>query len=315
MDKLTISGEKQVTALSQSAADLFNAGLQGSENTMKAYAADLKEFERYCLSNCYDFLPSTPATVANFLGHLNDIGRKPATIERKLASISKAHKAQGFESPASNQQIKIVLDGIKRKLGTEQEQAKAFDTKILESKIERIPNTLKGARDKAIILIGFAGAFRRSEISGLALSDLDFQDDALIIRIGKSKSNQYGKYQYKAIFYASNPTLCPVRNLKAYLKLAGEREQGSKVFVSISKGGHLSDCISDKAINNIVKARLGADFSGHSLRASFVTVAAMNGASDSEIMNQTKHKTQSMIRRYTRIDSAKKHNAAMKLGI
>ena len=220
-DKVQIKEQNQIASISDK---YFQSGIEGSKNTQKAYTSDLREFEAFCSDNGFPYLPSTPQADASFMSHLADKGRKPATIERKLASISKNHKAQGFDSPASHPQIKIVLDGIRRMKGTEQKQARAFDAKELESKLSRIGNDVKGLRDKAILLVGFAGAFRRSELASLTLSDLDFQEECLVIRLRKSKTNQHGKYQYKAIFYASNPKLCPIRALSRYLKQVGERE-------------------------------------------------------------------------------------------
>jgi integrase len=153
--------------------------------------------------------------------------------------------------------------------------------------IESIDTTnVTELRNKAILLLGFSGAFRRSELSSLNIEDLQFTDECLITSISKSKTNQYGQAEEKAIFYSPNSKLCPVRTLQRWIAETG-RSNGA-LFVSIKKAGRITDeRLTDKTINNIVKQYIGADYSAHSLRASFVTVAKKNGAADSEIMRQT----------------------------
>jgi len=314
MEALTINTEKGISTLSDRAVQLFELGRMGANNSQKAYASDWLKFSAWCLEQDVEAMPALPTTIANYIAHLSG-EYKPATINRHIATIAKAHKTAGLVSPTSHPQVKIQMNGIEREQGTEQKQAKAFDAKALQEKITRIDDSMKGLRDKALLLVGFTGAFRRSELASLTIADLDFQDDCLIVRLSKSKTNQLGRYEYKALFYASNPKLCPVRTLKKFLALRGELAKDASVFVSVMKGGKPGASMSDKAINDVAKARIGTEYSAHSLRASFVTVAKTNGASDSEIMQQTKHKTVTMVRRYTRISDAKQHNAAMKLGI
>lgn len=174
--------------------------------------------------------------------------------------------------------------------------------------------TVAGLRDRAILLLGFTGAFRRSELSELNLENLRFTEECVIVSLARSKTNQLGQHEEKAIFYSPEAKVCPIRSLQAWVRQLG-RETGP-VFVSLRKGERVTQArLSDKSINAVVQRYLGPDYSAHSLRASFVTVAKLAGADDSEVMNQTKHKTSAMIRRYTRIDDVRQHNAAQKLGL
>ncbi|GAA4009195.1 hypothetical protein GCM10022408_21680 [Hymenobacter fastidiosus] len=208
-----------------------------------------------------------------------------------------------------------MLDGIRRVHGVRQKQAPAFTLAQLKGLVRVIDaKTTTGLRDRGILLLGFTGAFRRSELSALNVQDLRFTEDCLIVSLAKSKTNQLGEYEEKAIFYSPEAKVCPIRSLQAWLRQLG-RESGP-VFVSLRKGERLTQArLSDKSINAVVQRYLGPSYSAHSLRASFVTVAKLAGADDSEIMNQTKHKTSSMIRRYTRLDDVRQHNAAQKLGL
>jgi integrase len=146
------------------------------------------------------------------------------------------------------------------------------------------------------------------------VQDLRFTEECLVVSMGKSKTNQLGDYEEKAIFYSPEPAVCPIRSLKAWLEQLARSE--GPVFVMLRKGNRLTTSrLSDQSINTLVQRYLGAEYSAHSLRASFVTVAKLNGADDSKIMNQTKHKTSAMIRRYTRLDNVQQHNAAKELGL
>jgi integrase len=136
----------------------------------------------------------------------------------------------------------------------------------------------------------------------------------LIISLHKSKTNQYGDYEEKAVFYSPEAVLCPIRTLKNWVERLNKTSDA--LFVRVRKGDKLTtDRLSDKTVNDLVKIYFGEEFSAHSLRASFITIAKINGADDSEIMRQSKHKTSAMIQRYTRIEDIKKHNAGLKLGL
>ncbi len=289
-------------------------GLEGAHNTQRAYKADLKHFNEWCEINGQIALPASPETLAGYVSHLADTC-KWATINRRLAAISKLHQLQNLETPTQNRIFRTVMEGIKRAKGIRQKQAPAFKLNKLKSIFREIDTeTNTKLRDKALLLLGFTGAFRRSELVALNVEDLTFTEDGLIVSMKKSKTNQYGDYEEKAIFYSPEAILCPIRTLQSWIQRLGKSTDS--LFVRVRKGDKITmDRLTDKSVNDLVKSYFGDEFSAHSLRASFITIAKINGADDSEIMRQSKHKTSAMIQRYTRIEDIKQHNAAMKLGL
>ena len=289
-------------------------GLQGAYNTQRAYKADLKNFNEWCETNGQIALPASPETLAGYVAHLADTC-KWATINRRLAAISKLHQLQNLETPTQNRVFRTVMEGIKRANGIRQKQAPAFKLNKLKSMLREIDTECNAKlRDKALLLLGFTGAFRRSELVALNIEDLQFTEEGLIVSMKKSKTNQYGDYEEKAIFYSPEAILCPIRTLQFWIQRL--EKSADALFVRVRKGDKITtERLTDKTVNDLVKTYFGTEFSAHSLRASFITIAKINGADDSEIMRQSKHKTSAMIQRYTRIEDIKQHNAAMKLGL
>ena len=291
------------------------AGLTGAPNTARAYAGHLKRFRAWCTAHGHAPLPASVDALVGFCAHLAETGKKVGTVQQHCAAISKAHAVRGVESPTDDKQFKIFMDGVRRVHGVRQKQAPAFSLLQLKQLVRGLDvATVAGLRDRALLLLGFTGAFRRSELTALNVPDLRFTDDCLIVSLGKSKTNQLGDHEEKAIFYSPEPAVCPIRSLKAWLEQLGRSE--GPVFVMLRKGSRLTtNRLSDQTVNTLVQRYLGPGYTAHSLRASFVTVAKLNGADDSKIMNQTKHKTSAMIRRYTRLDNVQQHNAAKELGL
>ncbi|MES2520696.1 MAG: site-specific integrase [Bacteroidota bacterium] len=289
-------------------------GLEGSLNTQRAYKADLENFNKWCEMNGQIAFPVSPETLAAYVSHLADTC-KWATINRRLATISKLHQLSNLDTPTQNRIFRIVMEGIKRTNGIRQKQAPVFKLNILKQLLREFNiETNAGLRNKTLLLLGFTGAFRRSELVALNVNDLSFTDEGLIVSMQKSKTNQYGDYEEKAIFYSPEAVLCPIRTLQMWTQRL--EKTTNAIFVRVLKGDKItSDRLTDKTVNNLVKTYFGDEFSAHSLRASFITIAKINGADDSEIMRQSKHKTSAMIQRYTRIEDIKKHNAGMKLGL
>lgn len=289
-------------------------GLEGATNTQRAYQSDLTNFSQWCTLNKQPYLPTNAVTLSAYISQMAD-ACKWSTINRRLAAISKLHQLNNLDSPTQNRQFRAVMEGIKRSKGIRQKQAPAFkmnEFKIIVRAIEIESNS--HLRDKAILLLGFTGAFRRSEIVNLNIEDLSFTDDGLIVSMGKSKTNQYGNFEEKAIFYSPEAILCPIRTLQLWTKRLN-KESGA-LFVRVRKGDRITEeRLTDKTVDDLVKAYFGKRYSAHSLRASFITIAKINGADDSEVMRQSKHKNSSMIQRYTRLENIKQHNAAMKLGL
>lgn len=291
------------------------SGLRGAANTVRAYAGDWKRFSAWCALHQLDSLPAPVEALVGFLTELADAGKKYATIERHAAAIAKAHELAGVESPTADKKIKVLLKGIAREIKTRQKQAPAFSLDSFKRTIRSIDVSVPaGLRNRALLLLGFTGAFRRSELEALNIEDLAFDDDGLVVTLPQSKTNQLGQAEEKAIFYSPDSALCPIRCLQAWLRILGRNE--GPVFVSLRKNNQVTARrMTTKYTNLIVQQYLGAKFTAHSLRASFVTVSKLNGADDSKVMNQTKHKTSAMIRRYTRLDNVRQHNSAKELGL
>ncbi|MGI4872408.1 MAG: tyrosine-type recombinase/integrase [Janthinobacterium lividum] len=290
-------------------------GLRGAANTIRAYAGDWKRFTAWCVTHGLESLPAPVEALAGFLTELAEAGKKFATIQRHAAAITKAHELAGLDSPTADKKIKVLLKGIAREKKTRIKQAAAFTLANFKRTIKSIEvATPTGLRNRALLLVGFTGAFRRSELEALNIEDLAFDEEGLVVSLAKSKTNQLGEAEEKAIFYSPDSALCPIRSLQAWLRVLS-RTTGP-VFVSLRKNQQLTTRrLTTKYINLITQQYLGTGYTAHSLRASFVTVSKLNGADDSKIMNQTKHKTSDMIRRYTRLDNVRQHNSAKDLGL
>lgn len=331
----------QLARASAKVAGFLEVGLQGAANTERAYTSDLKSYVAFCAQYNLQAVPADVDTLTEYVAHLasekpepatggnpkKQKGQQPltgphalATIKRHLAAIRKAHQLGGHPMPATIDALNTVMEGIARTLGKRQDQAAAFTVEELKQVIRGLDlKTTAGMRDRALLLLGFAGAFRRSELVDLNIEELEFTERALVVHLAKSKTNQYRAVEDKAIFYAPNADFCPVRCLRAWLNLLG-RTSGP-VFVKIPRAapGQMAQPsgkrLSDISINKLVQKRLGNRYSAHSLRVSFVTVAVRNGQSHKSIKNQTKQKTDAMIDRYTQLNDVVDYNAAQNLGL
>ncbi|NML67947.1 tyrosine-type recombinase/integrase [Hymenobacter sp. RP-2-7] len=301
--------------LVDSTSRYVESGLRGAANTIRAYAGDWQRFTTWCQVNQLDSLPAPVEALAGFLTELADAGKKVATIQRHAAAIAKAHELAGLDSPTADKKIKVLLKGIAREKKTRIKQAAAFTLATFKRTIKSIDvSTPTGLRNRALLLLGFTGAFRRSELEALNIEHLTFDEEGLVVSLDHSKTNQLGQAEEKAIFYSPDPALCPIRSLQAWLRVL-DRTEGC-VFVSLRKNQQVTTRrMTTKYINLITQQYLGSGYTAHSLRASFVTVSKLNGADDSKVMNQTKHKTSAMIRRYTRLDNVRQHNSAKELGL
>ena len=311
-----LSPTAQVPAhLVESTSRYVESGLRGAANTVRAYAGDWKRFTSWCAAHQLESLPAPVEALAGFLTELADAGKKVATIQRHAAAIAKAHELAGLDSPTADEKVKVLLKGIAREKKTRIKQAAAFSLAHFKRTIRGIDGTTPTVlRNRALLLVGFTGAFRRSELEALNIEDLAFDEEGLVVSLDKSKTNQLGQAEEKAIFYSPDPALCPIRSLQAWLRVL-DRATGC-VFVSLRKNQQVTmRRLTTKYINLITQQYLGSGYTAHSLRASFVTVSKLNGADDSKVMNQTKHKTSAMIRRYTRLDNVRQHNSAKELGL
>ena len=285
-----------------------------SAATQRAYQADWRAFREWCGQRGVGFHPAHPATVAAYLRHLEGAGRRVSTISRALASISEGHKAAGTDSPRSSMVVRKTLQAIRRRLGVAPAQKAPLLAEQLRTMVLGLRSDLQGLRDRALLLVGFAGAFRRSELVALNLADVAFRDEGLRIILRRSKTDQEGEGRQVGIPYGSMAKACPVRALKAWLE-AAKIDQGP-VFRAVQRGAVGQRRASDKAVARAVKRaarRAGLDpavFAGHSLRAGLATSAAKAGKSERAIMKQTGHRSVAMVRRYIREAELFQENAA-----
>jgi integrase len=299
----------QLTALAQNAPkavqDLLHASI--ADNTRRAYRSDMAHFFAWGGT-----IPTQPEVIATYLAEW--AGRlSVASLARRVASISRAHTSQGLKSPTRSDLVAGILKGIRRKYGVAQHQV----TPVLREDLIAMVSDLsgpKGIRDRALLLVGFAGAFRRSELVSLDVKDLEFVDRGLLVSLRRSKTDQEGEGRKLAIPFARGP-MCPVRAAKAWLEYAGIAD--GAIFRSVSRrDGILPARLSGGAVALVVKERvrqIGLDprnYSGHSLRAGLITSAARLGVSVWKIKAQSGHRSEAMVSRYVRDEDLFNNNAA-----
>lgn len=289
--------------------------------TLRAYRSDWEHFEVWCREHQLCSLPAGPEIVAMYIADLASC-RTSGTITRRLTSITKVHQAAGMATPATTRHMVVgeTLKGIRRTVGTAQKCKAPLLTKDLRKIVEQLPSGLIGVRDRAILLLGYAGGFRRSELVSLVVEDANFTDDGLVIFLRRSKTDQDMQGRKIGIPRGANPDTCPVRSLRAWLS-AAEIETGP-LFREVSRHGRVGcRALNKDSVALVVKRagiRAGYDPStlgGHSLRAGLATQAAMNGATELMIMKQTGHRSLAMLRRYIRDGEMWRKNAAASLGL
>jgi len=290
-------------------------------STRRAYKTDWVHFESWCRRHSLDSLPAVPETVALYLTDLA-ASHKPATLRRRLTVISRAHQAAGHPSPASMQQALVseTLKGIRRTAGTAQGAKLPLYTEQVRSMTNALPDKFQGMRDRALVLLGFAGGFRRSELAALSVADITVGRDGLTILLVRSKTDQEGTGRKVGIPYGQAPETCPVRAYQDWVSAAHLVE--GPVFRQINRHGHVAArALHKDSVGLIVKraaARIGLDatqYAGHSLRSGLATQAYLNGATEFDIMKQTGHRSPGMVRRYIRDASLFRDNPASKLGL
>ncbi|MGZ8251781.1 MAG: site-specific integrase [Methylophilaceae bacterium] len=276
-------------------AKYLQAGL--ATNTKTAYQSDLAHFKQWGGS-----IPASPEMVATYLASFAD-SLSPSTLTRRLVAINQAHTQLNHISPTKHAMVKATLQGIKRINGSAQRKVLPLFKRDLEAMLDGLRG-VKGCRDKALLLIGFAGAFRRSELVSIQASDIRFVAEGLVIRLRRSKTDQAGAGQDIAIPYVKGK-YCPVKALKRWLH-AGAITQGP-VFPSVNRYGQvMSRALTPQSVALIIKhyaALAGLDvslLSGHSLRVGLVTNAARVGAHSRKIRQQTRHQSDAMLQLYIR---------------
>jgi site-specific recombinase XerD len=282
-----------------------------SSNTLRAYQSDYNDFSIFCSKNGFQAMPTEPKILSLYITHLASYS-KFSTLKRRLASISIIHKTKGHYIDTKHPIIAENLMGIKRTNGSNQKGKKPLlinDLKLLIQAIDQSKEkNIRKIRDKALVLIGFSGGFRRSELVDIEYEDIEFVEEGVKIFVKRSKTDQSGEGMTKAIPYFDNINFCPVKALNKWVVVA-ELKDG-KIFN-----------ISDKNVALIIKkyanyAGLDAHrYAGHSLRSGFATSTAESGAEERNIMAMTGHKSTEMVRRYIKEANLFKNNALNKIKI
>ena len=290
---------------------LDNIRSSKSVNTLRAYKSDFNHFMDFCKKNNFRPLPADPKIISFYITDLSSKS-KVSTLKRRLASISVIHKLKGHYIDIKHPLIIENLMGIQRKKGVFQKSKNPILINELKEIIKVIDNSekniLKKLRNKALILIGFSGGFRRSELVNIDFEDLEFTKEGVKIFIKRSKTDQSGEGMIKAIPYFKENTFCPVTYLKNWIEIC-----------KVNKGFIFN--ISDKMVAILIKKYLKAagfdpkKYSGHSLRSGFATTAASSGADEKSIMTMTGHKTTQMVRRYIKESNLFKNNALNKIDL
>ena len=296
------------------AAAIVRAYQQASkaDSTVRAYRSDVQVFQVWCEKYGFRSLPASPEAVAGFLAHEAEAGRSVSTIGRRLAAIRYGHKLAKAADPTDDEDVRATMKGIRRRVGTAPNQKTAATVDILQMLLARTsPDTLTGKRDRALLALGFAGAFRRSELVALDVEDLREDPEGLRVMVRRSKVDQEGRGFEKAI--PTGRYVQPVRLVREWLDAAGITS--GPVFRPVSRSGNVrkgshaetvSPRLTDRSVANILQAyctAAGLDastFGAHSLRAGYITTAAERGADLARIMDQSGHRDPRTVIGYVR---------------
>jgi integrase len=299
----------------------FLEGALQAENTIKGYYFDWRLFCDFAGSLKLQAMPAEPRTVALFVAWMvEERGLKTTTAARRIAVVARMHKLAGFESPVTPE-VRKILRGAKRSRKEKVRQVLPLSLEQLRAIARALPDTAIGARDRAIILLGFGSALRAASLAALQLEDIEVCERGLIVSVVREKNNQEGEPRFLGVPYGKNAETCPIAALNVWLAHRG-REPGP-LFTRLDnrKTSDKLRPLEPERICQIVQAalrRIGVDprlYGGHSLRAGFCTAAAEAGASERQIANQTGHKDLTVLRRYFRHRDVWAGNAAAKLDL
>lgn len=286
-----------------------------ADSTWRAYENDWRQFEAWCTKVNLPALPADPDTVAMFVASQGADGLNPSTLDRRLAAIRLVHLGAGHASPHNTIKVTEVMRGIRRDWGHPPEKKVAAISEDIKKMADAVdPETAKGLRDRALLLFGFAGAFRRSELVALNTWNLEERDEGLKVTIEKSKADQEAQGQVIAIVRQSDSPYCPVQALQDWLTVA-EIERGA-LFRRMYRGDKVGQSqLSAQSVALVVKeyaSRAGLDweqYAGHSLRSGFLTSAARNRAGIFKMADQSRHKSLDVLRRYVKDEDLFENNA------
>jgi site-specific recombinase XerD len=292
----------ELTTTLELAADFARASK--AKATQEAYGSDFRIFESWCRSRGLSALPATAESLCAFLADQATLGKRASTLGRRLAAVRYFHRAAGYETPTSDEKVKTVLSGIRRTIGAAPVRKRAATADIVIA-MSPTATSLRALRNRAIILLGFAGAFRRSELVALNVEDLEESPEGMLVTLRRSKTDQEGLGRRVAI--PRGEIACPVAALRAWLDAAGITEGAVFVRIFNRRAQRVTNRrLAPRNVASIVKAgalKLGFDpatFGGHSLRAGFVTSAVKRGANLIKITDVTGHRSLEMLKSYSR---------------
>jgi site-specific recombinase XerD len=278
--------------------------------TLEAYRSDVKIFTDWCLKRGLVPIPPTPEGLCAFIADEAARGRRPSTIARRLAAIKWATEAAGVlrdteKCPTDDKAVSAVLSGIRRTLGAAPRQKKAVTSDVVLAMVSGQDRSLRGLRDRALLTLGFGGAFRRSELTALDVEDLEFCDSGLRVRIRKSKTDQAGEGVTIAV--AAGSVACPAQAVREWLEAANITTGAVFRRVINRKAQRVTDSrLAPRNVASVVKKgarHLGlpeADYAAHGLRAGFLTSAAARGASVFKMKEVSRHKSLDVLGGYVR---------------
>jgi len=290
--------------------------------TLKAYAADLANYSAWCDKNGLLAMPATPQVVGAYLAAAGE-GYAGPTLRRRVAAIARACGVAGAPLDTKHPAIRETLRGIARAHGSPARRAAALTTAEIRKLSRACGPDLAGARDRALLLIGFAGALRRSELVGLDIAHIAWTDEGLKLSIVRSKTDKQGEGAEISLSWGRNEETCPVTALRAWLDLG--KITAGPLFRKVARGSKVADArLSPDAVRQIllkraalagVKGTVAEAISPHGLRAGFVTTAYRNGVPDEEIMGHTRHRSLTVMRSYVRRSKLSQKSPAGKLGL
>lgn len=328
------STHPEIQAFAERARDY--ATLARSESTRRSYAGAMHAFTRFCEARGACALPASAEALLSYL--IDAAGRlKVSTLRRHLVAIREAHADAGHRLDTSGPFFRDAWSGIQRAHGQPAAKKRPLMTVDLRRALEALPSTLAGKRDRALILVGFAAALRRSELAALEVRPhdgagwIEEKDDGLVIHLGRTKTDQQGHGAEVGVPYGSNPTTCPVRNYRAWIRAA--RIRSGPAFRAVNRHGQVGEeALTGRAVARIVKRaviaqalaegdtpaqakRRAAAYAGHSLRSGLATSAAAHDAPGHSIQRQLRHKRFDTTSGYIRTGQLFRQNAATLSGL
>ncbi|MCS3953103.1 tyrosine-type recombinase/integrase [Salinibacter ruber] len=329
---------EEASTLSPELRDLAGKALEYhdsalSENTRKAYRRGWEDFLSFCEEHGLEATPASERTLALYLSdRAEDLAT--STLSQRMAAIQHAHDERGLESPTRSKAVQNVMRGIRRETDRTPDQAPPLLTEHIKNMVDALAGTgsppsgteaeaawLRGRRDRALILIGFAGAFRRSELAALRQEHIDPRLDGLLVTVPESKTDQEGEGQLVAIRRIEDSGYCPVKALRRWVAVASIEE--GAIFRGVPRSGIISrDAITGRTVRNAVKRAAEAaglpqadSYTGHSLRAGHITQASMEGAPDAAIQAQSRHESDRAFREYVRPQKLLENTSSAHLGL